>query len=219
MTINTITNRKLTLIILNWKRPHNVSRIMQAYLTYSRFDEIILWNNNPKCNFTITNEKIKYFTSENQFTISRYAAIFFARNNDIMFHDDDLFLTEVQIEKLFEAHLAHPKSIIGCFGRNLNNGRYVKHYSYGRVDVILGRVMLFEKKIIANFIRDCPVFGGALEDDILFSLCQQRRHISVHVGEVEELSKDYALSHRPYHMKRRQEMVEYCLSQPSTKII
>ncbi len=212
MSINTITNTKLTLIILSWKRPQNVSRIIQAYLGYSRFDEIILWNNNPDYRFKIQNEKIKYFTSENQFTVSRYAATFFARNNDIMFQDDDLFLTEFQIEKLFEAHLAHPKSIIGCFGRNLKNGSYVKNYSYGKVDVILGRVMIFEKKLIANFVRDCPAFEGALEDDILFSLCQHRHHIAVHVGEVEELSKEYALSRRPYHLNRRQEMVEYCLS-------
>lgn len=217
MSINTITSKKLTLILLNWKRPHNVSRIIQTYLTYSRFDEIILWNNNPECSFKIKNEKIKYFTSENQFTVSRYAATFFARNNDIMFQDDDLFLTELQIEKLFEAHLTHPKSIIGCFGRNLESGCYVKHYSYGKVDVILGRVMLFEKKLIANFVKDCPAFGGALEDDILFSLCQNRYHIATHVGDVEELPKDYALSRRPYHMNRRQEMVEYCLSQSFNK--
>lgn len=210
MNINTITHRKLTLIILNWKRPHNVRRIVQAYLAYSRFDEIILWNNNPECSFKIKNEKLKYFTSENQFTVSRYAATFFARNNDIMFQDDDLFLTELQIEKLFEVHLAHPKSIIGCFGRNLKDGRYVRDCSYGKVDVILGRVMLFEKKLISNFVKDCPAFGGALEDDILFSLCQHRHHIAAHVGEVEELSRDYALSRRPYHMNRRQEMVEYC---------
>lgn len=210
MLVDNVTNRKITLILLNWKRPRNASQIINTYLPFRRINEIILWNNNPECKFKIHHRKIKYFESQNHFTISRYAAAFFASNGDIMFHDDDLILKEEQIERLFEAHLEHPHSIVGCFGRNLKNGVYVKEYSFGKVDVVLGRVMLFQRTLMSNFIKNCPPFHGALEDDILFCLSQTEKPIAINVGAVKELPKRYALSKRPYHLNRRQEMVEYC---------
>lgn len=217
MSVDNVTNKKITMILLNWKRPHNVRQIINTYFPFHRIDEIILWNNNPKCKFTIHHRKVKYFESENYSTVSRYAATFFARNNDIMFHDDDLLLKEEQIEKLFEAHLAHPCSIVGCFGRNLEKGAYIKKYSFGKVDVVLGRVMLFQWSLISNFVKNCPPFHGALEDDILFCLSQSKKPVAIYVGAVEELSKKYALSRRPYHIARRQEMIEYCRARQRNK--
>jgi len=211
MPITDTTKRKITLIILSWKRSRNVSRIVATYIPFYRIDEIILWNNDPRCEFKIHHRKIKYFKSENYFTISRYAATFFARNDDIMFHDDDLLLREDQIEKLFEAHLTYPDSIVGCFGRNFKKGTYVKKYSFGKVDVVLGRVILFKRSLISNFVKNCPPFHGALKDDILFCLSQDKKPIAINVGDIEELPKRYALSKRTYHLARRQEMVEFCL--------
>ncbi|MEW6617679.1 MAG: glycosyltransferase family A protein [Patescibacteria group bacterium] len=211
MRVDNVTDKKITVILLNWKRPHNASKIVNSYLPFRRIGEIILWNNNLECKFKIHHRKIKYFESQNYFTLSRYAAVFFASNDDIMFHDDDLILKEEQIERLFEAHLEYPHSIVGCFGRNLKNGVYVKEYSFGKVDVVLGRVMLFQRSLIANFLKNCPPFHGALEDDILFSLSQTEKPVAIDVGAVKELPKRYALSKRPYHLNRRQEMVEYCL--------
>lgn len=216
-SVDNVTNKKITLILLNWKRPRNVSRIINTYLPFRRVDEIILWNNNPQCKFKIHHQKIKYFESKNHFTVSRYAATFFARNDSIMFHDDDLLLKEEQIEKLFEAHLTYPKSIVGCFGRNLEKGAYIKKYSFGKVDVVLGRVMLFQRSLISNFVKNCPPFHGALEDDILFCLSQSKKPVAIYVGAIQELSKKYALSRRPYHITRRQEMIEYYRARQSNK--
>lgn len=217
MSVDNVTNRKITLILLNWKRPRNASRIINTCLSFRRINEIILWNNNPEYKFKIRHRNIKYFESRNHFTLSRYAAVFFASNNDIMFHDDDLILKEEQIERLFEAHLEHPHSIVGCFGRNLKNGVYVKEYSFGKVDVVLGRVMLFQRALIGNFIKNCPPFHGALEDDILFCLSQTEKSVAINVGVIEELPKRYALSKRLYHLDRRQEMVEYCRTRRGSK--
>lgn len=210
MLVDNVTNRKITLILLNWKRPRNASQIINTYLPFRRINEVIFWNNNPKCKFKIRHRKIKYFESQNHFTLSRYAAAFFASNDDIIFHDDDLILKEEQIERLFEAHLEYPHTIVGCFGRNLKDGFYVKEYSFGKVDVVLGRIMLFKKALVGNFIKNCPPFHGALEDDILFCLSQAEKPVAINVGTVKELPKRYALSKRPYHLNRRQEMVEYC---------
>ncbi len=218
MLITNTTNRKITLILLNWKRPHNVRRIINTYLPLRRIDEIILWNNNLECKFKIHHQKIKYFESKNYFTISRYAATFFARNDDIIFHDDDLLLKEDQIEELFKAHLTYPHSIVGCFGRNLEKGAYIKKHSFGKVDMVLGRVMLFQKSLIGNFVKNCPPFHGTLEDDILFCLSQDKKSVAIHVGVIEELPKKYALSKRPYHIARRQEMVKYCLARQGNQI-
>lgn len=211
MPVDNVTNRKTTLILLSWGRLRNIKRIINAYVKFPRIDEIILWNNNPKYTLEIRHPKIKYFQSKNYFTISRYAATFFSRNEDILFQDDDLLLTEDQIERLYEAHLTYPDSIVGCFGRNLVNGKYVKIYSYGKVDLVLGRVMLFNKSLIGNFARACPPYDGALEDDILFCLSQPRKPVAIYLGPIQELPRTSALSKRTYHMDRRQEMVRYCL--------
>ena len=214
MPLHNATRNSLTLILLNWKRPANVRRIVRAYICFSRIDEIIIWNNNPatKLRLGIRDEKIKYFESHNHFTVSRYAATLFSRNEDILFHDDDLIFTEQQIERLFDVHLAYPKCIIGCFGRNLENGAYIKKYFFGKVDIILGRIMLFRRELVANFIKNCPPYSGDLEDDILFCLSQKRKHVAVNTGAVQELPRKYALSARPYHTRRRQEMVDYCMA-------
>lgn len=203
MSVDNVTNGKVTLILLNWKRPRNVNRIISTYLPFHRVDEIILWNNNPECKFKIHHRKIKYFESKNYFTVSRYAATFFARNNDIMFHDDDLLLKEEQIERLFEAHLEHPHSIVGCFGRKLKNGVYVKEYSFGKVDIVLGRVMLFQRSLMSNFIKNCPPFHGALEDDILFCLSQTEKPVAINVGAVRRLLGEKISSLLREHKTRR----------------
>lgn len=203
---------KITAVVLSWKRFKNIPIILNNLYRSENVDEIILWNNNPDIQLSYKNKKLLLFNSPSNFgTSARWCAASLTKNPNILFIDDDLVLTPSQISILFKKYLSNNKRIYGCFGRNLENNKYAFKPASGEVDIVLGRVMLFNKQDLYQFFQWLQGKVGNVEDDILFSLLFKKKHYIVDVEKVKELTSPYALWRRKDHSRLRQEMVDYCL--------
>ncbi|KKR81454.1 MAG: hypothetical protein UU73_C0001G0066 [Candidatus Daviesbacteria bacterium GW2011_GWA1_41_61] len=203
---------KITVVLLSWKRLKNIPIILDSLYRSKDVDEIILWNNNTTVQFSYKNKKLLLFNSPSNFgTSARWCVALLAKNPNILFIDDDLVLTPSQINILLKKYLSDNKRIYGCFGKNLEDNKYVFKTANGEVDIVLGRVMLFNKRYLYQFFQWSQGKVGNVEDDILFSLIFRKKHYVVDVGEIKELPSPYALWRKKGHGRLRQEMVDYCL--------
>lgn len=202
----------ITAIILSWKRTENIPKILDQLTKCELVSEIILWNNNPKISLKYKHPKITHIQSGKNFgTLSRYSVAFLSSNEHIFIQDDDLLLYPQQIKQLFKEYQKDDTRLYGCFGRNINNQKYIKQDVYGQVDIILGRTIMFHKRHLHKLFRALGNHQSHLEDDILFSLSLHTKHYVVDVGEIHELPNHHALSKRSDHLRRRQIMLDYCL--------
>lgn len=203
---------KITAVLLSWKRFKNTPIILDNLYRSENVDEIILWKNNPDIQLFYKNKKLLLFNSPSNFwTSARWFVALLAKNPNILFVDDNLVLTPSQINILLKNYLLNNERIYGCFGRNLEDNKYVFKPAMGEVDIVLGRVMLFNKQYLYQFFKWLQGKVGNIEDDILFSLLFKKKHYIVDVGTVKELPSPYALWRRKDHGHLRQEMVDYCL--------
>lgn len=204
--------KKLSVVLLSWKRPNNIKIILDNLYKSSAVGEILLWNNNPELTLNYSHPKLDLVNSpKNYGTLMRYCLAGTASNKHIMFQDDDLYHTPEQIEKMFNDYLEDTSCIYGPLGRTLENYKYIKKNTYGLVDIIIGRTTMFHKKYLYRFFEYLGDYSGVFEDDILFSLAMKTKHKTVDIGEVNELPNHDALSKRANHLDGRQTMVDYCL--------
>lgn len=203
----------ISVVLLSWKRPKNIPLILNQLFSSKLIDEIIIWNNNPFIKFKYKHPKLLIINSGKNFgTLARYAVALLTSNPNILIQDDDLMLTPNQIQELFKKYKKNKTKLYGCFGRNIQDGKYIKKDVDGDVDIVLGRVILFNKKHLFKLFRCIGNHGTHLEDDILFSFSVKNKHRIINVGKVKELPRPYALADRPDHLIRRQKMVDYCLN-------
>lgn len=201
---------KISVILLSWKRSKNIPIILKNLYSSERIDEIILWNNNPKITLTYKHPKLQVINSPHNYgTLIRYCLAGASKNQNIMFQDDDLFYTEAQIEKLFTEYIKDTNRLYGPLGRNLENYKYNQKDSWGWVDIIIGRTILFHKRHLYKFFKYWGT--GNFRDDILFSFSLKTKHLAINLGKLNDLPDQSALSKRADHLQRRQEMVDYCL--------
>ncbi len=203
---------KVTAILLSWKRWRNIPPIAERLRSTHVVDEIIIWNNNPDLRFgdpgyTVIN------STHNYKAYARYAAAMLARNQTILFQDDDFMLARDDIANLYEKQQNDPTRIFGIEGRNLQQGRYVRESAFGMVDIVLGQFMLFSKELLAkvygDILRLAPIDRG---DDIAFSLLVGEKHICVPTRRVDLGHGDEsALWRQPGHFEKRQAMIDKIL--------
>ena len=138
----------ISLIILNWERVDNIISSVKKYSDYKLIDEIIVFNNNHKYRLNhIASDKVVVIESSRDLGLyTRFSAAGLARNNCIMYCDDDLFMPEKTIEKLYAQWLKLPNVCHGVNGRMVKD-LYNMAGAFGEVPVILTRCMLVSKAI------------------------------------------------------------------------
>lgn len=117
---------KCSVIIMSWKRPENIVEILQKYNTYGCVSEIIIWNNNK--DFYISNlglSKVKNINCEKDFGLNtRFAGCLLAENRCVVVHDDDLIVSEQNIQNLIDHFKLDYTRIYTYEGRNLVDDKY-----------------------------------------------------------------------------------------------
>lgn len=208
---------RVSAILLNYRRAPNVRRIIALLERHPAIDEIIVWNNNPDEPFRHGRATV-IDAGRNFLCIARYAAALLARNEAIYFQDDDILVPPAALSVLLGEYERDPGRIYGQRGKNLRDGVYgFSAVEYGEVDIILGQVMLFSKRLLASVYGDIlalsPFERG---DDIAFSLLCGRKHLAIRL-DVRRLGHDdmHALWRQPGHFQRRQEMVDRILASRS----
>src|SRR5512139_162923 len=201
---------KITALLLSYKRQQNLREILQSLQATKLVSEVIVWNNNPDLRLK-GGAAVKVINSTHNFkAYARYAAAFLAANDLILFQDDDLVLRPDDVAALHRELTDDPGRIYGVEGRNLTDGNYAPEMVFGEVDIVLGRLMLFSKQLLASvygeMLKLTPIERG---DDIAFSLLTGVKHIAPRTPWKElDGADEHALWRHPDHYSKRQEMVD-----------
>jgi hypothetical protein len=196
-------------ILLSWKRPTNIPRIINEILSVPFVKEVIVWNNNPKIQLDFSNCKV-INSSYNFMPFARYCAAILASEKTVLFQDDDVLFPKRSIEHAYNEYLKDRGRIYGMNGRNLDNGKYNLNSVIGECDIVLGQFMIFSKELLAsvfqNILRLMPFDRG---DDIAFCLLCETKHIALRLEHEDLGSRDeFALFKQKGHAEKRQMIVE-----------
>jgi hypothetical protein len=215
----------ITGVILNWKRPANVQRIVAGWLAGGLVTEAIVWNNNSDAPLgPIAGAKV-INAGQDLGLYTRFAAACLAQRDCLLIQDDDLELPPASLAALHAAWQSDPAVIHGVFGRTPKpDGSYARNVQ-GDVDVpvVLTRVLLVHRRYAARFFEVAPRFaeiqGGGQPvgngEDILFSYTARQasgRLNRVHRVGVTELPAPHSIHGRNWqaHINHRTRLLRAC---------
>jgi hypothetical protein len=149
----------ISVIILNYIRPHNLDRLLPYINKHSLINEIIVLHGNPIYYKNYKYKKVKnYKDYENNKLYGgarRFKGISYAKNNLIMFLDDDTIPTFKLIDNLYNTltNNYNSNTIYGPIERICDKKGYLS-YTYknnNRTPVILTPCILTKKNVIEDF--------------------------------------------------------------------
>jgi hypothetical protein len=216
--------KAVTGVLLNWKRPANVARILSGWQSGGIVDEAIVWNNNPDSSFRHHWAKVVN-AAQDLGLYTRFAAACLARNDCLLIQDDDLELPFDSLERLCDAWQRDPDIIHGVFGRApKHDGSYARNVGgNAEVPVVLTRVLMAHRRYAAEFFQYAPRFTDIQRDgkpagngeDIIFSYVARRasgRLNRVHRVPVNELPAPHSIHGRNWkaHVAHRSRLLRAC---------
>ena len=212
-----------TLIMLNWKRPAQLSEYIRQYLGDYLFDEIIVWNNNPlepiELPVTVINPNVDLGMN------TRWYAGAMARNNCIFYLDDDIYVPPTSVKQLYRNWERNPLVLHGFHGRRpLEDNTYAKMIdcSDAEVEMVIGKIIVTHISNVIQMLQDirefsittdCPKQHG---EDIFFSysVCHHRKsknRVYKPEAKVTYLPEDeFAVCARPGHAQERTQVMRAC---------
>lgn len=197
----------ITGVLLNWKRPNNVRRILASWRAGGVVTAAIVFSNNGP----VKDGWATVIQANRDCGLySRFAAALLAKTNCVLWQDDDLLLPTMTLHKLSCEYLTYPDVLHGVFGRAPGkDGGYSGTNARGLVPVVLTRVVMGHRRHAVNFFRYADQWatvqldgapGGLPHDDILFSYgavhTNHGRLNRVHALPVEELPAPHAIHAR-----------------------
>jgi hypothetical protein len=217
----------ITGILLNWKRPANVARIVSGWHAGGIVTEAIVWNNSPDAQFALpVGLPAKVITARQDLGLyTRFAAACLAQHECVLIQDDDLEVPTESLRRLYEAWRRDPDVLHGVFGRTPKRDGSYAHNIQGDADVpvVLTRVLLAHRRYAAEFFQVAPTFDHIQRDgrpagngeDIIFSYVARRssgRLNRVHHIPVRELPAPHAIHSRNWaaHVAHRTRLLRAC---------
>ena len=199
-----------SLVVLNWKRPDNVRRILDRYVTCPAIDDLIVWNNNPEASFAYAHRNVRCINSDEFGLNTRWAACLLAKHACVLVHDDDLVCDLATIGRLVEYHRRAPDRAYTLHGRNpTRSNEYADKVDHVRepteCDMHLTRVTCVSRRWVPRYfdalaemgLEIDPARGGG--EDIVFSYAARAAtgHRPVVVpGHYEDLIARHAQANR-----------------------
>ena len=227
----------ITGVLMNWRRPANVARIVAGWHAGGIVNEAIVWNNNPDPKFAVPQGlPAKVISTRQDLGLyTRFAAACLAANKCVLIQDDDLELSVESLRRLYEAWQGDPDVLHGVFGRAPKwDGSYAKNIvGTGNVPVVLTRVLLAHRRYAAEFFTVAPAFDAIQRDshpfgngeDIILSYTARSssgRLNRVHDIPVRELPAPHAMHGRSWaaHIAHRTRLLQACEAwlQPSARV-
>ncbi len=233
------TTSKLTVVIMNWKRPQNVRKFAHDYATHDRVDKVIVVNNAeylpaPRWEdslqlFSATDDDVRakliqINPTEDLGLASRFAAGALARTDHVLIVDDDIELPDMTVTALHDEFLRTDAGAVGIFGRCPDrHGNYNCKTHHGKVDIVLTRAVITAPAICAEACWRSVAMGRALGgepfgngEDIVMSYTARRatgqlnRAFNLPYRNVG-YDDQHAISVRyPGHEAHRTKVVEWC---------
>lgn len=212
----------LTAIILNWKRPENIPKILLALRQCDLVDEIIIWNNNPEIKLALGEDVCVINSSRDLGLFTRFSAALLAKNDGILFQDDDVVLDGNKIRQLYKHWQSDPEVCHAAFGRRCAVGPYNKINAWGDVDVVLTKAVVVHKKVClqaavnTQYVEDIPGKPVGNGEDILLSYTamsmsgKYNRAHNLFLVEEKQDSKIAISQREPTHMVHRDRILKRC---------
>jgi hypothetical protein len=212
-------NFSVTGVILNWKRPENVKRILDGWKRKLIVKEAIVVNNNPEHFFKHDWATCLNLTRDCGL-YTRFTAAELASYEEILIQDDDIELPSETINSLYRAYIREPEIIHGLYGRNGG-----QHYTYtnvmGEVPIVLTRAMVFNRLYAGIFFNHIHYFDDLQVgsnpygngEDIIFSYIV--RSVSGKLNKAypltcTQLSNKHSISGRAGHKNHRTRVLQEC---------
>ncbi len=214
----------VTGVMLNWKRPTNVARILSSWQASGIVSEAIVWNNNPGATFRHQWANV-INAAQDMGLYTRFAATCLASNDCVLIQDDDLELPTDSLRALVDAWNDDPDIIHGVFGRAPKpDGSYARNFG-GDVEspIVLTRVLVAHRRYASRFFQVAPAFDEVQREgqpagngeDIIFSCVAMResgRLNRVHRIAVNELPAPHSIHGRNWkgHVAHRTRLLRAC---------
>ena len=218
-----------SLIILNWKRPENIKKLINHYQSMDCIDEIIISNCNEDTAITNDTNKVRIFNDYSEkgndvFGLDlRFVCGLRAKYNTLIICDDDMQLAENDVKKILHIYHQNDKRIVGNKGRDLRN-RYEPTDVWGeQTDIILTQFLVCQKKMCHLFFLCKPMVEEIYEsgtpygngEDIFFSFIVgiyfRTKHRSVNT-HFKQLPEPHAISHLPNHRSYRDKLCRFLIT-------
>lgn len=219
--------KKISIVILNYKRPKNlIDYIIPSLLKNNFIDKIIISHALEETYFnnSLNNEKLlclKHFKENKKNGLyCRFLASEKAKTECVVFQDDDFLINNESIIFCYEQWLKNKHSVHGFRGRQITENLYIaKDTSFKNVPVILTQFAMISKSIIRKTIRMSPVIKSYMTkgnpiwngEDIflsLISILQTKEFNKIHDLKFKKMSSEYAISKRSGHYEHRTNIVK-----------
>lgn len=217
---------RLSLILMNWKRPRMLERIVERYAAYGFVDDIIVWDNNPGEPLRLPRRPgLKVVSCRHDAGLdARWAAAAMADHAHLLVHDDDLLLSRPALLLLFKRYLRRPDLSHSLRGRGLGR-HYEREEAYGPVDVALTNCLILNAAYIRPYF-DCVAGFDDLRDhgcgngeDIIMNFVVRRatgERNRAHFIGFEDATGDpavgaHSLWGRPHHTMVRRAIARRCI--------
>jgi hypothetical protein len=214
----------ISAVILNWKRPTNVARIVNGWRDGGIVTEAIVWNNNPAATFRHKWANV-INAAQDMGLYTRFAAACLASNECVLIQDDDLDLPSESLRALVDAWRDDPDIIHGVFGRAPKpDGSYARNIGGdAESPIVLTRVLVAHRRYASQFFQVAPTFADVQREgkpagngeDIIFSyvaMSASGRLNRVHRAKVNELPAPHSIHGRNWkgHVAHRTRLLRVC---------
>jgi hypothetical protein len=211
-----------SLLLLNWKRPANLTRILAVESAYRKVAEVLVFNNNASAPFHYSHPKVKVLNASADFGLrSRWILAAVAEGDCLIFQDDDILLPEATFATLISEVGRDSKRVYSLHGRNPGpRDRYDARPAHGEVEIVLTRTAAIHRTLVPLILQSEQAFREAgltipanNGEDIFLSYCIYSRFGKKHKVlrlPFADLSSPHALSNRPEHIGERTRIVRQC---------
>lgn len=171
------TSGKISVVMCNHARPHNLDKIIPVLQTYKNIDEIIVTHSTPgtfkefKGCTNLTNFNEKYGATERFFAAEK------AKNRYILFLDDDHLPSENLIRGLLHAIKEDPLCIYGSYKRQCGGQGYnINLQDDENYNIILTCILMTSREVLDSYLRNFHKYSDFLEkskgngEDITFNI-------------------------------------------------
>jgi hypothetical protein len=219
--------RVVSVVMLSWKRPDNVARIVAALRRNALVDDVLVWHSHPEAPLPELEPDADLAlvrTSRDLGMNARWAASVLARHDAVLMQDDDVLLSDAALRRLYEAWWHDPDVIHAIWGRNPDaSGAYqFEDAAAAEAEIALTRALIFHRRHAGAFLelreRLDPAIARLAErdgEDIVFSyavMARTGRRQRIHDlrGEVRSLPQPHAIGDAPDHRAVRTRVVRAC---------
>jgi glycosyltransferase involved in cell wall biosynthesis len=174
-------NTKISIVILNYNRPHNIEKLVPILANYNNVGEIIISHGKKETEVLINHPKVKNETSirNTYYAMTRFFLATMAKYDLILYLDDDILLSENDLQLLIDnANKNGYNNLYGPTERSCLKDGYNYEVKDDTKRIILTNIALIGKetsiKVLNKMKDNKEIFNKIIDnkgngEDIFFS--------------------------------------------------